>query len=201
MTRALAQKVTAPPPSVDEAYDADDEQRRLLVLMEAVYTRILTAVHHLVASALPLPNRDTFRVDDPATRRMLQNAANRVVRIDETTRQAIAEMIQRGQELGLSTWEIAHGSADFPGIDGLFKETWAGRADTVARTELQEAQRLSAIDRYRASGLVDRVKIIDGDYDEVCKARNGKVVPIEQAPELAHPNCRLVLVPVLREGV
>lgn len=199
MTRALARKVSAPPSSVDAAYDSDDEQRRLLVIVEAAYTRILTAVHHLVATALPLPNRDTFRVDDPATRRMLQNAANRVVGIDETTRQAIAEMIQRGQEQGLSTWEIAHGSGDFAGIDGLFKETWAGRADTVARTELQEAQRLSALDRYHASGMVDRVKIIDGDYDEVCKARNGKIVPIEQAPELAHPNCKLVLIPILRE--
>lgn len=189
------------PPPVDEVWNSDDEQRRLRELMEVWYTRILTAVHHLVATALPLPNRDTFRLDDPATRRVLQQAAHRVVRIDETTRQAISNMLQIGQERGYSAWQIAHGviDEDYAGIDGLFKERWAGRADTVARTELQEAQRLSAIDRYHATGLVDRVKIIDGDYDEACARRNGKVVPIEQAPELLHPNCTLVLTPVLRD--
>lgn len=189
------------PPPIDQVWDSADEQRRLVELMAPYYVRILTAVHALTARSLPLPVRDTFRLDDPATRRVLQQAATRVVRIDETTRQAIATTLQNGQEQGLSTWEIAHGTTDFRGIDQLFRETWASRADTVARTELQEAQRLSALDRYHATGLVDRVKIIDGDYDDACAARNGKVVPIEQAPELLHPNCKMVLTPVLREGV
>lgn len=190
-----------PPPHIDDLWDSDAEQRRLLDIWEGAFTRVLRAVHAVVARSFP--QATNFRLDDPATRRMLQQAAHRVVRIDEATRQAIAEVLQVGQERGYSAWQIAHGVPDeeFGGIDKLFKETWRNRADVVARTELQEAQRLSALDRYNATGLVDRVLIRDGDDDEVCSNRDGKTVPIEQAPGLAHPNCRLVLVPVLREGI
>jgi hypothetical protein len=127
-----------------------------------------------------------------------------VVRIDETTRRAIAVTLQIGQARGYSNWELAHGvpQDNFPGIDGLFRETWQGRADMVARTELQHAQRDAAVARYLASGLVDRVEIVDGCvWDQPCCERNGKIVPIEQAPTLNHPRCTLLLLPVLREGV
>lgn len=200
MTHSLALKAE-PPPDIGDIWDSDAEQRKLLDIWEGAFTRTLRAVHQVVARSFP--QAQNFRLDDPATRRMLQNAAHRVVRIDEATRQAIAEQLAIGQERGYSGWQIAHGvpDEDYGGIDHLFKETWRNRADVVARTELQEAQRLSALDRYTATGLVDRVLIRDGDDDVVCATRNGKTVPIEQAPGLAHPNCRLVLVPVLREGV
>ena len=197
----MATEFKAEIPDVSQIWDSDDEQRRLIEIWEANFARVLRAVHAIVGRSYP--QATNFRLDDADTRRILSMAAQRVVRIDETTRLALQALLQRGQELGLSTWQIAHGSAadEFPGIDGLFRETWRGRADTVARTEMQEAQRLSALDRYRATGLVDRVLIRDGDHDPVCSGRNGKTVPIEQAPELAHPNCKLVLIPVLREGI
>jgi hypothetical protein len=197
----VATELKAEIPDVSSIWDSDDEQRRLMDIWEANFARILRAVHAVVAQGYP--QAANFRLDDSDTRRMLAQAGRRVVRIDETTRLALQELLQRGQQLGLSSWQIAHGSVadDFPGIDGLFRETWRGRADTVARTELQEAQRLSALDRYRATQLVDRVLIRDGDYDPVCSSRNGKTVPLEQAPELAHPNCKLVLIPVMREDV
>ena len=72
----------------------------------------------------------------------------------------------------------------------------------IARTELQHAQNEAALNRYAATGLVDMVKIIDGDqWDLPCANRNGTTVPITDHPELNHPNCTLVVVPVLREGV
>lgn len=200
MPPAVALKAE-PPPDIGDIWDSDAEQRRLLDIWEGAFTRTLKAVHQVVArSFLQATN---FRLDDPATRRMLQQAAHRVVRIDEATRQAIAETLQEGQRLGLSSWELAHGSVkdDYPGIDGLFKETWRNRADVVARTELQWAQAEAAEDRYVATGLVDRVMIRDGDGDGACAARNGTVVPIESHPRPLHPNCVMVLLPVLREGV
>ena len=77
---------------------------------------------------------------------LLVEAARQVVRIDETTRQAIAEQLRVGQALGLSTWEIANGNAEigYHGIEGLYTETWKGRAETIARTELQHAQNEAA---------------------------------------------------------
>lgn len=196
MTTALARKVA----QVEDWYDESDEQARLLLLFDRRYVAMLRAVHELVAEALDL---DGFRLDDAATRRVLREAAERVVRIDETTRAAIARRLQEGQALGLSPWELANGSArdDYGGIDGLFKETWAGRAQTVARTELAHAQNVASLDRYAATGIVDSVRIIDGDQDAACAARNGKVVPITERPELLHPNCTLAVVPIVREGV
>jgi hypothetical protein len=194
-------KQDEPPPTPH--YDSQDEQNRLLAILERFYQLMLRAVNVLVAAHFNL-DPDEFRVDDATTRRLLQVAASRVVRIDETTRQAIAASLQTGQERGYSDWQLAYGvpADNFPGISGLFKETWKNRALTVARTELGVAQRTSALERYQATGLVDRVQIIDGClWDQVCCERNGKIVPIEQAPTLAHPNCQLTLVPVLRQGV
>ena len=186
-------------------YDSDDERRRLQEILEPFYRSILAAVNALMLDAFSdFLDPATFVVDDPATNRVLADAAARVVRIDETTRRAIAEQLQVGHARGYSTFQIAHGvpSDGYAGINGLFRENWRGRAEMVARTELQHAQVVSARERYAASGIVDRVEIIDGDeWDATCRNRNGTVVPLEQAPDLAHPNCTLVLVPVLRADV
>jgi hypothetical protein len=186
---ALATKAL---PKADDLFP-EEEDAALQAVIERAYRRILIEMHHLVADALPIdPAR--FRLDDAATRAILEHAATRVVGISETTRQAIAEQLVAGQAAGLSTTEI------MANIEHLFSVTWARRAETVARTEIAEAQRVSAIDRYTASGLVDRVTIRDGEDDEPCAGRNGTTVPIGRAPELAHPNCTLILIPVLREG-
>lgn len=199
LTTALATKQD--PPDLSLPYDQDDEQERLAEVLEQRYVAMLRAMHAVVQAAYP--EVEAFRLDDSATNRILREAASRVVRIDETTRQAIIEQLRLGQALGLSNWEIANGVPDigYRGIEGLYRETWAGRAETIARTELQHAQNRASVDRYRATGLIDRVQLVDGDEDAVCAARNGKIVPLEQVPDLAHPRCTLGYVPMLREGV
>jgi hypothetical protein len=178
------------------------EQYRLSLAIDPVYRQTLVAMHALVADALGLDPR-TFRLDDAATRRVLEHAAEQTIKITETTRGAIDEQLTIGQERGYSTWQIINGvpKEDYLGIEGLYSGKWKTRPDTIARTILGDAQRISAIDRYKASGLVDRVAIRDGEEDEPCKSRNGTTVPLDEAPELAHPRCTLVLIPVLREGV
>jgi hypothetical protein len=184
-------------------YNLTDEQQRLLGILERFYTLMLKAINALIVAHFDL-NPDEFIVDDNTTRRILQLAATRVVRIDETTRLGIAKMLQEGQARGYSNWQLAHGVPEdgYAGINGLFRETWKSRAETVARTELMQAQRDAAVQRYLATGMVDRVKIVDGcQWDKPCCERNGKIVPIERAPTLNHPNCTLLLVPLLREGI
>jgi hypothetical protein len=184
-------------------WDPEEEMARLLQILERAYSGMLGAINALVAAYFDV-DPDEFVVDDATTNRILQQAATRVVRITETTRQSISKTLQDGQARGYNNWQLAHGVAadNFAGIDGLFKETWKNRALVVARTELQHAQLAAALERYLASGVVDRVKLIDGcQWDAACCERNGKIVPIEQAPRLNHPNCTLVLIPLLREGV
>jgi hypothetical protein len=198
VTQALATK------DVDDDLDAlwpsDAERERLERILGPYYQATLQAINTILARLLP-PTASNMVVSDATAARILAEAATRVVRIDEATRAAVRAQLQLGQLRGYSTWQVAHGvPADgYRGIDGLFQETWRGRADTVARTELQHASVLASRERFVASGVVDRVRIVDGDdWDAVCANRNGHVVPIEQAPtELGHPNCTLVLVPVL----
>lgn len=171
-----------------------EEEAALLRVLDPAYRRALLEMHALVRDALEVSPLD-WRLDDAATTALLEEAATRVIMITEATRRQIAAVLQAGQADGLTTTEIADS------IDQLLTVTWRSRPETIARTEIAEAQRLSAIDRYRASGLVDRVKIRDGEDDEPCAGRNGTTVPLGDAPTLAHPNCTLVLIPVLREGV
>ena len=176
----------------------EEEEVRLAFLMEAVYRRVLLELHFLVQDNLPV-NPVDFRLRDEDTEALLEQAARRVVMITDTTRQAIARKLADGVRDGLSTQEIADS------IAGLFDITWKNRPFTIASTEIAEAQRLAAINRYQASGVVDRVKISDAtrgkDHTETCLARAGTTVPLDEAPPLDHPNCSLVLIPVLREGV
>lgn len=202
MTQALERKDARD--DLDAIWPSDEEQARLARILGPYFVATLNATNAIVRQLLDdVIDPTTLVVDDAATNRILAEAGARIVRIDEATRAAIAEQLQIGQQRGYSTWQIAHGVPDdgYRGIDGLFRETWAGRADTVARTELQHAQTVATRDRYIASGVVDRVRLIDGEDDEPCRSRNGTVVPLEQAPGLAHPNCTLVLVPVLRDDI
>jgi hypothetical protein len=186
---------------IDAIYDADAEQEALAILLEPRYMAMLRSVHELVAATFP--TMENFRLDDPATRAQLAHAAEQVVRIDETTRTALRHLLALGQERGYSAWELANGvpKDGFPGIEGLFRETWKGRALTVARNELAVAQLEASKERYRATGLVDRLQLRDGTGtapDQPCLDRNGQVVPLSANPQQLHIQCTLVCVPVLR---
>jgi len=189
---------------VDDVYNSPEEQARLFAILEQRYLQMLAAVQAALIRLFPGLSDELFRVRDQDVNALLREAAQRVVRIDETTRQNIAEQLRVGQALGFSNSEIANGRPDvgYGGIDGLYAETWKGRAEMIARTELQHAQNESALNRYARSGIVDHVRIIDGDeWDLGCANRNGTTVPITDHPQLLHPNCTMVLVPVVREGV
>lgn len=194
---ALARKAIE---DIDNIYDEAAEQEELLRIVEPRYVRMLGAMHQLVRTTFP--EMDDFRLDDAATRSMLDRAAEQVVRIDETTREAIREQLRIGQERGYSQWEIANGvpREEYAGIEGLFKETWAGRAKLVARNELASAQIAASQNRYEATGLVDRVQLRDGTSaapDAPCIDRNGRTVPLGSQPQQLHIGCTLVLIPVL----
>lgn len=185
--------------AIERLYDADAEQTALAIIVERRYRAMLNAMHNLLGDVFEL--REGFRLTDEDTDALLQVAAERVVMIDTATRNAIREQLALGNKLGLNTWEIAYGKPDigYRGLEGLYAETWRGRSLTIARNELAEAQHVSALNRYQASGLVDRVRAHDGDQDGPCAAQNGRTFPLDEPPKRQHVNCTLVVVPLLRE--
>jgi hypothetical protein len=131
-------------------------------------------------------------------------AAGRVVLIDEATRNALREVLQEGQRRGYSDRQIADGvpAEGYGGVDGLYLNTWKSRAATIARTELSEAMVQSSLDRYAATGLVQRVEIVENsDTDDACAQRNGRIVPLSSRPGLLHPNCRVSLIPLVEQEI
>jgi hypothetical protein len=125
------------------------------------------------------------------------------VAIDASTRRQLRDVLREGQQRGYSAFQVAEGvpAEGYGGLRGLYLDTWKGRAETIARTELATAANAAALDRYAATGLVERVQIVEhADTDEPCASRNGTVVPLSEKPGLLHPNCRVGLVPIVEDA-
>ncbi len=181
---------------IQQVYDADAERKRLAETLVLMYLAMLSAMQRIIKQALRMPAPD-LTVDPSAIRRAILRAGARAVMIDATTQRMIAQTIARGQMLGLTNDEIANGTANgsFGGIEALFEQTWNGRAATIVRTELQQALLDASVDRFQASGVVKWVRAHDGDFDASCAARDGRIYPIGNPPQLLHPNCTLVISP------
>ena len=178
-----------------EARDDELELALLTALFIRWYTTSLRAVHTLVIRVFNLP---PIPLDDPAVRKAVLAATAEAAVVDATTRRLIVDRIVQGLQRGLTPAQIAYGTPEFAGIDGLFETTWKNRPLTVAQTVIQKAVLKATIDRYRqlGKGVVTHLLIHDGDYDKFCADRNGTTVSIGNEPELAHPHCRLSVTPV-----
>jgi len=187
---------------VEDVYDPEEEQRRLFRILGPRVLELLRAWHQWVADQLQL-SVEAFRLDDATTRKFLAHAAERVVLIDGAGQREIQAQLTEGQRRGYSAFQLANGvpAEDFRGIKGLYEETWRGRSETIAKTEIATAQVAAALDRYGATGMVDEVEIVEHeDTDEPCAARNGTRVPISSNPGLKHPNCQMSLIPIVNEA-
>jgi hypothetical protein len=173
----------------------EEEEVRLAFIMEHEYRRLLLEMHNLTRDALEA-DPSLFRLDDADTRALLAVSDERAVGMTQTTRAAVDLILKEAQAEGISTAAIDARIAE------LFEKTWKARPEIIASTEIAEAQRVAAINRYTASGMVDRVRISDANrgtnHTDTCLARNGTTVPLSEAPQLDHPLCSLVLIPVLK---
>ena len=138
-----------------------------------------------------------FALTDPAVVAALDGSATRVTGIGETTRAALAAALANGAADGLT------GGALSRAIRGVVTESYAGRATTIARTELAMAQQQCATARYTAAG-VSHVIVYDGgseDSDADCDALNGtrQTLAWAEANLLGHPNCVRCFAPSMEE--
>jgi HK97 family phage portal protein len=157
--------------------------RKLTPLQEA----LLEQVHSLVVGELGL----AFELDDPSTRRFLQEAGANIVGITDTTREAVRAALIEGQANGEGIDKLAARLRDLPAFNDA-------RARAVARTELGHSANTAALANYRASGVVVGVRVFDGDYDGACQAMNGRTFALgQEPPTLQHPNCRRAFAPIV----
>ena len=139
----------------------------------------------------------------PPVQHALNDALRRLTgpeSVNGATRRKLKAVMQRGLENGYTLRQIADGVPDdqFPGLRSLVRETYKGRATTIARTEIRTAQNQASAIRYEASGI-QYVEILDGDDDDECGAAHGSRWTVKHYRDnpIAHPNCTRTATPVV----
>ena len=151
---------------------------------------IAEAVSGHIAEVLPKPGKA-----DPTTEkvvsRVLTKGAARVTAINQTTREAIADIIAKGVADGVSAGALGALIEQATAFDQY-------RAEMIARTELTAAYNAAALGSYAEVGI-EMVEAIDGDEDELCAdrlSRNPFTIDDADAED-EHPNGTLDWLPVI----
>jgi len=151
-------------------------------------------------------------LNDPLVTALLGKAGERVVDITDTTKDALREVLQYGNEQGWSVDELVRGDPEegIRGIREVVDETYKGRARTIARSETGWAQNTGTINRYQDAGVKQVLVLDDGfdNSDENCVFIAGQVRSLawtqsdhpDEGPSgiknpLQHPNCVRVFAP------
>ena len=135
---------------------------------------------------------------DDATQFVRARAGERISGINATTRKAVEEAVREALEEaideGWSPDELAEALDERIGSLSVWSPE---RSQLVARTETMFAYNDAALHSYRNLD-VERVQALDGDYDDTCRDRNGRIFPIEEALGIEdHPNGTLDWAPVV----
>jgi len=155
-----------------------------------------------------------FNEEDTIGKTVLANGGRRAGLVDFTAqaKRATREAIRIGREEGKNPRQIAREIRSTVPVgrftrlaenEGVEKAK-AYRSLMIAKTETHHAQRTSTIEGYRASGLVELVRAIDGvggDTDDICLDRNGKIFTLEDSigeTALEHPNGTLDWEPIVQ---
>jgi HK97 family phage portal protein len=186
---ALLAQLVAPAKALADVALDEAATAELAALLAPYYAQLLAEAQPIVARGLGT----AFTVPDPLTTQYLTAVQGHLAGITATTREAVATTLAAGQAAGEGIPQLA---ARLQSL-GVFERS---RATTIARTELANASVESAYTTYLASGVVLGIRVHDGDYDEACAARNGRVFPLAQAPgepRLLHPRCTAAWSPIV----
>lgn len=184
-------------PSAGDLLTGDDK-KKLEALVKRFYVEVLTLSWDQWNYVLGVEK--AFDLEDPLVGRLLKLAAQNVKDINDTTMNEIRDALKYGNANGWSVDQLVRGDENQPGLRTIVDETYKGRARTIARTELGEAQNSATVSRYKEAG-VKLVEILDGgstDDDEECQIANGQIWTVDyfNANRLEHPNCTRAAAPV-----
>lgn len=198
--KALALPAEAKTVPADTPLLTSEDSARLEDLVQRYFVQVMQASWNTWNAALGV--EVAFDLVDETVTNVLRTAATRVRMIDSTTRDEIRSLLQYANENGWSIDQIVAGDAEggIRGLRDVVEQTYARRAETIARTELGTAQNNAATDRYQRNG-VQTVLVMDNgldDDDEPCKEADGAEWTLEEAMDnpLEHPNCTRAFAPL-----
>ena len=186
----LLGEVKATPGEVIPAADAE-------VLIRALLPHRRRAALMASAIAAELVKMPALTDADAALRQMLARGGDRIRRINANTRDAVRRTLDQGMTDQLTDRALA------ARVRQVVRETYTGRANAIARTEMALAEQAAAHERYAAAGI-QKVRILDGpecgwtSHDDPDLANGSTRTMAEaEAQPLSHPNCRRASVPVI----
>lgn len=193
-----SEKADQPPlPGFADLFEGE-EPEHLARLMERYALEIAMASWEYLNVALD----ETIDLDltNPAITKLLEKAAKQVRGIDQETRQAVIDLLKTANDNGWSIYDLVHGKDGHTGLEDLVAQTYRGRAEAIARTELGNAQNGASFERYKAGG-VKHVMVFDNGFANshpFCTEIDGKVVTLEwmERNPLQHPRCVRAFGPV-----
>jgi len=121
-------------------------------------------------------------------------AGELITQLEESTKQMVRSTIEASIEAGETYLELQAQLMEQYGFSPK-------RAAIIARTESAKCYNIGAVDAWNNSGIVDKVRVSDGDYDEKCQAADGQIWTLEYAKShpIEHPNCVREFFPILKE--
>jgi len=168
-------------------FDRNREADRLRKALQPVVAALAETVGQRTDELLGPAKADPFT--DSVVSSVNTKVGARVTGITDTTQDAIAAAISQGYDDGLSPSQIADLIEGLPAFD-------PARAELVARTETMFAYNAAALDSYGQYGVAE-VQAIDGDQDDECASRNGRIFALADADGIQdHPNGTLDWVPI-----
>lgn len=199
----FAVELVAPQPHPEELLPDQERQLLLLAMVPFLYAA-LTESGNLAGALVGL---DAMAEADPRIGELLSETAPRAAWMHRTTLDAIRAALAEGVSRGYTVGQIAHGVPEdsFLGVYAVVAETYRGRSETIARTELARATNLAALERYQEGGASE-VYVIDGmanptpcgwlyhDDEDVANDTWRTVIDARQHP-IAHPNCHRRFLP------
>jgi HK97 family phage portal protein len=187
---------------VAELVNWDEEDRLLGELLRSLYQANGQVAFQLAGQSLG-DDSIVWTVQNPRLAQFIERLAERVVGINATTKADISRIVTEALLEGVTMPELAGR------LDGLFEETYAGRAMTISRTESQVAYNQASTLAYAESGVVEQAELLDNpdhtdDYGAAdglsCAERNGLIVDLADVGlhiESEHPNGTLAVSPYL----
>jgi hypothetical protein len=124
--------------------------------------------------------------EERAAKWLDEHGATLTTGVTDTVRQELRDFMAREVQAGTTPEDLA------ARIREEFSQ-WPGwKADRIARTETSRAFNFATLAAGRSAGI-KKVQILDGQEDEPCRKRNGKIIDITRAfsEDLAHPRCTL----------
>lgn len=182
----------------EDLWDARKENQALLGVYLPLVDSLGAGVLGMVGEVVGAQLRWDLQVPEVAAVR--KRLGNKITKVNETTRAAVAQQVETGLARGYSVTQIANGVAAeaYKGVLGVFDDATRYRAEMIARSETAMVYNDTANAGYADAG-VSEVEVVDGTGDDVCAAANGAIWTLEQAQgdPIGHPNCVRSFMPVL----